>query len=75
MKTTKEIIGTFVVVVSESPLKFAGSHFKCRQQNLQFSGKKVANVLTNDILVAPYGSIEQINGKKFVDSYRTLNSV
>lgn len=30
--------------------------------------KKVANVLTDDIFVDPFGSTEQNNGKNFVDS-------
>lgn len=35
--------------------------------------KKVANVLTNGILVVPSKSTEQTNSKKSVDSYGTLN--
>lgn len=36
--------------------------------------KKVAHILTEDILVVPSESTEQINGNKIVNSYKAVNS-
>lgn len=59
-----------MTTVSDKSFKFEGLHFKRWQAKMNFflTLKKVANVLTEGILIAPSGSAEQINGEKYVDS-------
>lgn len=60
----EEIVGNYVVFISDKLFKFERSHFKHWKQKILFlNPKKGCQHLTKDILVAPPGSTEQTNKK------------